>query len=1052
MSEINCYIPIKLRITGRPSDSQLDQLGDALIRALAARMELAERVISNGHSSTAVGAADLREPFLSHRYHPERTTYTIPSYNGGGAPNEVPAQSPLAADSGISVTSTQAEGGFTVDQIANLISAHYTATNGLPDSIGVHYGVYLTMRGKNTPSLHYLLPGNKVRSLRIAHEEKGQSVVAGYSGGNYTLQLRPHSPGQLYQGAQFKEKIRNPENLDVTINFFVPAAPGVIEVTVAGPRRYHLYPRLSIVRVSDEARLTAGAETAYLAEVEIWRIDEDDKSTPVPGLAWIYAFISYEWTVWSINRQLGGAEQRVLVGQTKTRHGFLTHKWETDGEYEIECAVTVNYEDISPRPVKDKRRDSVIKLEAKMAQDLATLEKQESLPGAEEIWARSARSLLEAARTRLLKAEIDPKANEAAIRTLREAVKDLEKQIANQTAEGPYPLRAIFTERRTGQTCPISLFVGPALKPDDGYAHTWKLIDLTYPAAYRTHTGNGQTAGEAIRAAFEAGRSSFRGNYPPGRILAHIAWPGMSNYGLRPFDFGIETESWQRTAFEWFSLGASALGMLGMAAAIVIPPTSVALTTIIIASTMAGGTVSAINIIERIKTNSFKWDRETAVDMVNIAAVFTTVGGVAVRAASRGATAITPRTLAAGQEIAIGMSDSLSKLVSFRRGILYMDLANNVGNGFLIAYDTYAQLRDVDVGIGDSTLAEYQRIYGLEEGERRWEVERITRIIGVLARAAVNGYLTWVSLRDTSKALSESQKALEELSLMTNPESSWSLAMSYRQSGKTTQSSHLGATDADLPRVIINPDAAGKTPRITQIDRSKLLEMRHPESRAESSRLILDRGKIEETRRLLQEGKLTLSSAGENPRIIIWRGTAPEYIHGISRSDHDLGNGLYLTLDRGLGVLYAQERRAEVQRNNPGSPGLVLEIEVSPGELGRVLDFYYDKKLRGEWEAYLASIPGGTGLRLIEGRLPKNYYPFFQQWLKSKGMDETQFDTISGPEYIRGGNQIVIRDKDIRERLMEKSVEVMRLHEPLVPTYPDPDRPIAKELWNKLKQ
>jgi hypothetical protein len=380
-----------------------------------------------------------------------------------------------------------------------------------------------------------------------------------------------------------------------------------------------------------------------------------------------------------------------------------------------------------------------------------------------------------------------------------------------------------------------------------------------------------------------------------------------------------------------------------------------------------------------------------------------------------------------------------------------MDLTNNVGNGLLIAYDTYTQLRDVDAGTGDSTLAEYQRIYGAEEGRRRWEVERITRIIGVLARAAVNGYLTWVSLRDTTKSLGESQKALEELSQVTNPELSWGLAMSYKQSGQTAESRQPGSVDADLPRVIINPDAAGKTPSSAEIDRAKVLEMRHPAPRAEIPRITIVRGPLEEEVRQWKSGRPPLSSPDGNPAVTLWRGTVPEYLHGTSRSNHDLTDGLYLTRDRGLGLLYAQERRAKVQAQNPGEPGLLLRLDVLPGELGRVLDFH-DTDLYDDWVKFLKGTEMGPGI--LQKGSDEIYQSHFLIWLMSKRMRVGQFDTISGPEFVRGGNQVVILDKKLRERLMSptRAIEEMRIHEPLVPAYPDEAAPIDKELWKKLKQ
>lgn len=52
MPEINCHIPVRVRITGRPSDAQLDQLVETIARAVAARIRFAERTI-NGETGPA---------------------------------------------------------------------------------------------------------------------------------------------------------------------------------------------------------------------------------------------------------------------------------------------------------------------------------------------------------------------------------------------------------------------------------------------------------------------------------------------------------------------------------------------------------------------------------------------------------------------------------------------------------------------------------------------------------------------------------------------------------------------------------------------------------------------------------------------------------------------------------------------------------------------------------------------------------------------------------------------------------------------------------------
>jgi hypothetical protein len=710
------------------------------------------------------------ERFSSYRRHAEDATYAIPSYQDGGAPVQIPLHE--TGDAGIGESPAGSVPPPTDDrptrvQVAQMIREHFPATQGLPGSDGVLYGVYLTQHGAATPRLYYLVPGaqgGQVRMLRIARHMPDRIEIISYPAGTYTLIARPHSPAQLYAGSRrLDDNIGNPENVDVAVNFFVPAAPDEYTVTVRAPRRFHFYPRLRILRTSDDNRLATGAETVYLADVEIWRVDDQDNWSPVFGLALIYAFVSFQWTIWRLERpREGGAERRVRVRSQATNRAFLTHQWTQAGEYEIECTVALHYEDASPRPVTERRRDQVIALEAKMALELAQLEQREHQPGATPIWFESASGLLEAARARLRTAEQAPQPNEAIIRSLREAVAQLERQLVHRTSAGPFPLRAIFTERRTGETRPISLFIGPASTSESGYAHTWYLIDLTYPAFYRTYTGNGQSVGEAVRAAFEAARSSFRGNYPPGRILARIEWPGMEQYGLHSFDFAIETESWQRTAYEWLTLGASALAMVGLAAALIFPPTSVVVGAIIITGAVAGAVVSAINIAERINTNSFEWDSEAAVDLINIATAFTMVGGMVTRAATRGVATGISRAIAAGEPVTISAVSRLVQLVRFQRAILYMDLTAHLSNGLLISYDTYAQLRDVDAAMSSGTLMEYQRIYGHDEGQRRWETERFTRILGVLARAATNGLLTLVSIRGARQALAERNVQLRQ--------------------------------------------------------------------------------------------------------------------------------------------------------------------------------------------------------------------------------------------------------------------------------------------------
>ncbi|HZY84011.1 MAG TPA: hypothetical protein VFE78_04225 [Gemmataceae bacterium] len=94
MGTINCYIPIRVRITGRPSDAQLDELGEALARALTERLTFAERIVASRHGPGArAGAGPVevaREPFDPARFDVAQNTYTVPSYDG--VPKPLPVQ------------------------------------------------------------------------------------------------------------------------------------------------------------------------------------------------------------------------------------------------------------------------------------------------------------------------------------------------------------------------------------------------------------------------------------------------------------------------------------------------------------------------------------------------------------------------------------------------------------------------------------------------------------------------------------------------------------------------------------------------------------------------------------------------------------------------------------------------------------------------------------------------------------------------------------------------------------------------------------------------
>src|SRR5690348_1515864 len=57
--EINCHVPITLRIVGVPTDDQLAAVGRALTRAVAAQLAEAERVLTHRYGWRRGGPAQV---------------------------------------------------------------------------------------------------------------------------------------------------------------------------------------------------------------------------------------------------------------------------------------------------------------------------------------------------------------------------------------------------------------------------------------------------------------------------------------------------------------------------------------------------------------------------------------------------------------------------------------------------------------------------------------------------------------------------------------------------------------------------------------------------------------------------------------------------------------------------------------------------------------------------------------------------------------------------------------------------------------------------------
>jgi len=93
MRQINCHIPIRVRVTGRPTDEQWRQFGKQMAETIARRIEFADRTIGRGMGAGRMGATDVQqEPIVEGRREDGGGRYRVPSYNAGGATVRLPVR------------------------------------------------------------------------------------------------------------------------------------------------------------------------------------------------------------------------------------------------------------------------------------------------------------------------------------------------------------------------------------------------------------------------------------------------------------------------------------------------------------------------------------------------------------------------------------------------------------------------------------------------------------------------------------------------------------------------------------------------------------------------------------------------------------------------------------------------------------------------------------------------------------------------------------------------------------------------------------------------
>jgi hypothetical protein len=131
---------------------------------------------------------------------------------------------------------------------------------------------------------------------------------------------------------------------------------------------------------------------------------------------------------------------------------------------------------------------------------------------------------------------------------------------------------------------------------------------------------------------------------------------------------------------------------------------------------------------------------------------------------------------------------------------------------------------------------------------------------------------------------------------------------------------------------------------------------------------------------------------------------------------HDFGDGLYLTDSPQVAGQYAVTRAGDKPLT-----ARTLSVTMEPERLGRVLDLTKDTR----WQAFLKSraTPQSLTNEELIRLANENYAPLFEDFVKVNKIPLDTYDAVKGPEFVRGGTQLCIKNPayqaDVRAALTD---------------------------------
>jgi hypothetical protein len=289
------------------------------------------------------------------------------------------------------------------------------------------------------------------------------------------------------------------------------------------------------------------------------------------------------------------------------------------------------------------------------------------------------------------------------------------------------PIYAAHINHETQEQMPLRVFICK-VSPKGSSTQQWHLVDWTNPMDRRltgVYEGEGRTAKEAIQEAVKAwageGLTNWSGNrYYPGTVQYSIPDLGLwhkSEPHERMSGFFETTGSndWDNLR-EFIGLIAKGAFLAGIVASVILAPGSQIAAGLIWASVFSSAVESGINIGQRTDEGFNNWN-EDAIDTLNIVGSIFAVGGLAAGWA-KGAQIITET-----------QHTGMAKFVFVGR------ISTDGANGVLLLAN---QIKEYDEITRDLSLS---------------PEERTIKLLKLFATAAIEGGMTYVSIKGTARDL-----------------------------------------------------------------------------------------------------------------------------------------------------------------------------------------------------------------------------------------------------------------------------------------------------------